>query len=50
MDVIAGMSRDRHSPRLDGMLQLAVITPGANDDPTVPVKSFENVANLHARI
>jgi hypothetical protein len=37
-------------PRLGRMLQLAVITPRANNDPTVSVKSLENVANLHARI
>jgi hypothetical protein len=44
------MPGDRDGPRLDGMLQLAVITPRADNDPTVSVKSPENVANLHTRI
>jgi len=50
VDIIAGMSGDRDGSRLDGMLQLAVITPRADNDPTVSVESFENVANPHARI
>jgi hypothetical protein len=28
---------------------LAVITPCADDDPSVSVESFENVANIHSR-
>jgi len=50
MDVVARMPSDRDGPRLDGMLQLAVITPRPDDDPTVSVKSLENVANINARI
>ncbi len=50
VDVVAEMSGDRHGPRLDGMLQLAVVTPRADNDLTVSVESFENGSNIHARI
>ena len=50
VDVIAGMAGDRDCPRLGGVLQLAVIAPRADNDPTVSAESLENVANLHAQI
>jgi len=50
MDVIAGMNGDRDNPRLGGMLQLAMITARAHNNPSVSAELFENVANLHVRI